>query len=350
MGKLISLCFPIYNRISTFRYTFSRTIEEVCKTSSDEIEVVVSVNPEESTIDETKLFLSEIQNKTEIIVNINPINIGIAGNGRRVFELASGKYIWMIGDDDFILPGCLEQVLKVVHEHPDIGWIYLAYARLNGYPENSKSKISEISSYVFRNLNGYLSNGKETIMKAHNVFGGRLLFSSVNIFLKSAWSEVAEDNKNDNPQLGAMFCSAAKGGCFLDPTVRVVAGGEVSWTGQSEYSNEINFFRDMYFSVGHGINKSEVDSLFRFYMQHEGLHLWFYVYKSILIGNRSVGKQALGLYFKTMPFQTILHTTFLPVDCFYLFVRHHFRNIKRRLCCTEYKKSYCADPYVASRI
>lgn len=348
MSKLISLCFPIYNRIETFKYTFSRTIDEVCKINSDEIEVVVSVNPDEKTIEETKKFLIEMQEKTHIVVNINETNIGIGGNGRKVFELATGKYIWMIGDDDYILEGCLDRILKAVHEHPDIGWIYLAYGRLDGYPEDEKSHIEELTSYLFKR-NGYIADGKSGVIEVHNRFGGKTLFSSANLFLKSAWQEIADENKNDNPQLGATFCAASKGGIYLDDNINVVAGGQTTWSAQADYSNLINYFRDMSFAINHGFTENEIHSMIRYSMRHNSLVLWFRAYRSLLRGNE-IGKQSLGFFFHIMPMQTVISTIFLPVIGCYLLLRNRYRNRVRRRVCIEYRNKDGADPVVVSRL
>lgn len=347
-NKLISLCFPIYNRINTFKYTFARTIDEVVRVHSDEIEVVVSVNPDRETLDETILFLNEIKKKTEIVVNINDENIGIGGNGRKVFEAASGKYIWMIGDDDFILPGCLERLLKAIHEHPDIGWMYLAYSRLNGYPEDTSSKIVELTSCLFKK-SGYLPDGKKSVIDAHNWFGGKMLFSSANIFLKSAWQEVADENMNDNPQLGASFCAASKGGIYLDDNINVVAGGQVTWSGQSDYSEAVNYFRDMRFAIDHGLNEAEINSMIRYRMRHDSLGLWFRIYRLIFRGN-PIGGQSLKFFFCIMPVQTVISTICLPIIAVYLLIRHTYRNYLRKQARNEYRKYTDPDPYVVSRL
>lgn len=294
MSKLISLCFPIYNRIETFKYTFSRTIDEVCKVNSDEIEVVVSVNPDERTIEETKRFLSEMQEKTKIVVNINETNIGIGGNGRKVFELATGKYIWMIGDDDFILQGCLDRILKAVHQHPDIGWIYLAYGRFDGYPEDEKAKIGELTSYLFKK-SGYIADGKSGVIEVHNRFGAKTLFSSANLFLKSAWQEIADENEEDNPQLSATFCAASRGGIYLENHINVIAGGQTTWSGQADYSNLVSYFRDMSLAINHGFSEGEINKMIRYRMRHDALGLWFRIYRLLLAGSE-LGKQSLGFF------------------------------------------------------
>lgn len=348
MEKLISLCFPIYNRIETFKYTFSRTIDEVCKINSEEIEIIVSVNPDEKTLDETKKYLTEMQKKTKILVNFNETNIGIGGNGRKVFELASGKYIWMIGDDDFILPGCLERILNAAHEHPDIGWFFLAHGRLNGYPESMDSKIMHLTSYLFKR-SGYIKNGKKTVIAAHKYFDGQILFSSANLFLKSAWQEVADDNEGDNPQLGATFCAATKGAVYLDNHINVVAGGQTTWSAQADYSMAVNYFRDMYFAIGHGFSKDEIDDMIRYRMRHSSLGLWFRIYRLVLTGNR-MGKQSLGFLFHIMPVQTVITTILLPLVACYLMIRHSYRNYVRKKMCEKYRKTDDADPYVVSRL
>lgn len=348
MEKLISMCFPIYNRLEVFKYTFSRTMEQVIQLNSDEIEVIVSVNPDECVLEETKNFLCKMQKKYDMIVNINDENLGISGNGRKVFELASGKYIWMIGDDDFVLPGCLERIVRILKEYPDIGWYYLAYARLDGYPNDECAKVIQVTTDLFAEK-GYKENGKKAIGEAHNIFGGSLLFSSTNLFLRKAWKEVAEEYKNHNPQLGAALCAAAKGGAYLDEKVGIVAGGIISWSARVDYSGAISYFRDIYFSIGHGFTQKEINGIIRYHMRHENLSLWFSIYRLIIKGN-DIGRRALLFFFNIMPLQTVLTTALLPFIGFYLFFRHSYRNYMRKQSCESYTHSVDADPYIVERI
>ena len=348
MEKLLSMCFPIYNRLDVFKYTFSRTMEQVIKLNSEEIEVVVSVNPDESVLEETKKFLYGMQNKYGMVVNINDENLGISGNGRKVFELANGKYIWMIGDDDFVLPGCLDRILRILKRHPDIGWYHLAFARLNGYPNDEKAIVQRITSYFFTQK-GYKKNGKKTVIDAHNKIGGDVLFSSANIFLREAWEEVAKEHPIHNPQLGATFCAASNGAAYLDIEVGVVAGGIISWSDRADYSNVVSYFRDMYFAIGHGFSQQEINNVISYCMRHEALCLWFYVYRLILARN-PIGKRSMSFLFRIMPLQTILTTVFLPFIGCYLWLRHSYRNYLRKQSCKNYVHSVDADPYVVERI
>lgn len=348
MNKLISMCFPIYNRIDAFKYTFSRTIEEVVKLDSNEIEVVVSVNPDEKTLNETKEFLLEMQKKTDIRVNINETNIGIGGNGRKVFEMATGKYIWMIGDDDFLLPGCLERVFQVIKQYPDVGWIHLEHARLDGYPNDEKACVFMLSNDLF-DKKGYFRDGKKIVTEAHNKMGANVLFSSTNLYLKEAWEKIANEHKEDNPQLAATFFSAAKGGAYLDDKISVVAGGERSWNSHVDYSLAINYFEDMYYAIGYDYSKKEIDRMIRYIMRHEKLLVWFRAYR-LLLKDKELGKKALLFYFDVMPIQTVVTTISLPLIGCYLCVRHTYRKFIRKKVCRKYALSADADPYVVSRL
>ena len=350
MEKLISMCFPIYNRIETFKYTFTKTMEEVIALNSDEIEVIVSVNPDEHTIAETKKFLSEMQKRAKIIVNINESNIGIAGNGRKVFELASGKYIWMIGDDDFLLPGCVGRVLREIKKHPDIGWFHLEHARLDGLPNDKNSKVIFLSNDMFHK-SGYFPNGKETVIEAHNISGANTLFSSANLYLREAWKELAGKytDGEHNPQLSATFYSASKGGAYLDHKISIVAGGERSWNSQVDYSTAINYFEDMYFTIGYGFSRQEIDRMIRHTMRHEKLLVWFRVCR-LFCKDTKLGKKASSFFLHVMPLQTIITMAFLPFIGVYLLFRHSVRNRAHKRACEEYIHSADADPQVVERI
>jgi glycosyltransferase involved in cell wall biosynthesis len=48
----------------------------------------------------------------------NPSNVGMLGNLRVCSALDSAKHVWLIGDDDFILPGALQRVVETVRANP----------------------------------------------------------------------------------------------------------------------------------------------------------------------------------------------------------------------------------------
>ena len=205
----LSLCMPIYNRLESFKYIFDRLIEDLKNFSSDEIEVIVSVNPSDDVLEETRNYLYEKKKDYDFFININETNIGIRDNLTKVISLAHGRMIWIIGDDDLILRGCVLRVMRILKKYPDVNWIYVAHARLNGFPNDTNAVITEVNNYQL--IGGYHKNGKDTAVKVHKRIGGRMLFSSSNIFLKSKYTELFEEVREFSPQLGFWLAGVFRG-------------------------------------------------------------------------------------------------------------------------------------------
>ena len=71
------------------------------------------------------------------------------GNLAVTSNLATGKFVWIIGDDDHIHDECLEHLLKVILFYDDIDFIYTNYTftHLND-PSNEFQIISESQQYI----------------------------------------------------------------------------------------------------------------------------------------------------------------------------------------------------------
>jgi glycosyltransferase involved in cell wall biosynthesis len=74
------------------------------------VEVVVSDN---ASTDDTASLIEERQRLGLRLRYLrNAQNVGPDANFLQCYESASGKYVWIIGDDDLLLPGALEHVLE----------------------------------------------------------------------------------------------------------------------------------------------------------------------------------------------------------------------------------------------
>ena len=118
----------------------AKTINQIEKevsalTIPNEVELIVIDN---ASTDGTRNYLKNI-NKSNLKVIRNSTNQGMLGN-LNVFALRSKlDYVWCLGNDDFLIPGALELVLKKVR-NSKLPIIYLNYSHalpeksLNGYP------------------------------------------------------------------------------------------------------------------------------------------------------------------------------------------------------------------------
>lgn len=105
---VLTIAIPTYNRSEFLRQLLDSLVEQV--RNEPRVEVVVSDN---ASTDSTASLIEEWRRSgIRLTYFRNPQNVGPDANFLQCFESASGKYVWIIGDDDQLLPGAIEQVLE----------------------------------------------------------------------------------------------------------------------------------------------------------------------------------------------------------------------------------------------
>lgn len=115
MSKLLSICIPTFEREDLFKLcieSLERNIATIEKNT--EIEVIVSINDsskyKQSILNQYKIL------EDYLVVIQNSKNIGGDKNIINCYKKASGKYIWIIGDDDYILDGGIACLIREIKE------------------------------------------------------------------------------------------------------------------------------------------------------------------------------------------------------------------------------------------
>jgi glycosyltransferase involved in cell wall biosynthesis len=94
-GPIVSVVIPTYNR----KHSIKRSIESVLVQSYDNIEIIIV---DDASTDGTNGVIYEFaKNKPNIIVIKNKNNLGLVDSLNRGVELAKGKYIARLDDDDY---------------------------------------------------------------------------------------------------------------------------------------------------------------------------------------------------------------------------------------------------------
>jgi O-antigen biosynthesis alpha-1,2-rahmnosyltransferase len=123
MNPILSICIPSYNR--------PRQISELllsidCNHENIEIVVCEDRSPKREQIRySVELFRSQSHYRVRYFEN--EINLGYDGNIRRLVELAVGKFVMFMGDDDLFIPGALNRFLQFLNEHEDKKYILRSY-------------------------------------------------------------------------------------------------------------------------------------------------------------------------------------------------------------------------------
>lgn len=325
--KLISICIPTYNRLEFMKFQLKNIYMQLKEINCEKVEVVVSVNPAN---DGTEEYLKYFATEENIVLNFNSYNIGGMKNIYAAIEKASGKYIWVVSDDDLLLPGAIKHVTDVLEKKKNIAWLHINAARLNDDPNKKNAKI--INPQYYWGKGGYFENGKQTLIKKFKTLDGAVLFSTANVLLRSSAIRLREKCAEDNmcSLLTCIFESALHGSAYIMDDINILAGGgETTWK-ERAYDVNVHHFNDALFElVNWGYTECEVKGIVRYRMTHEGLFIWFEILLQV-IKEPPKGIRDLKKYYSYLPITTIFCVLFSPILAGILFIRHHIRNLKRK--------------------
>ncbi len=117
----LSICIPTYNRASHLANCLNSIIS--CSLDSD-LKFQVCVSDNHST-DDTENVVRYFQSSIDIKYNKNTSNLGHARNFLKVVSMADGDFIWLIGDDDLLMPYAIVELYKLIDGHPDVEFFYV---------------------------------------------------------------------------------------------------------------------------------------------------------------------------------------------------------------------------------
>lgn len=118
---LLSIAIPTYNRAVYLKELLNVLIDQV--RDEPRIELIISDN---ATPDETPIVVEGfIKRGLNVRYLRNRENIGPDANFLQCFEMARGKYVWIFGDDDIIVPGGISKILALLTGR-DYSLVYLS--------------------------------------------------------------------------------------------------------------------------------------------------------------------------------------------------------------------------------
>lgn len=138
MDKLVTIGIPTYNRL----HYLKEAVESALAQTYPNIEIIISQNPykDESITQSISTWCQALARQNpKVRYQLNPRNLGSPANFNAIADAARGEYLAFIGDDDRLLPNCVEKLLKAMQ--PDTN---LAFS--NHYFINSEGKRMEKES------------------------------------------------------------------------------------------------------------------------------------------------------------------------------------------------------------
>lgn len=121
-APLLSICIPTRNRADLLALLLENITRE-CGAHMEHLEIVVSNN---ASSDATEAVVSN--SELPIVYGRQTATVGFARNLlHTAATLANGEYVWVIGDDDMILPGGIARVLASIAAAPDVDYHYVNF-------------------------------------------------------------------------------------------------------------------------------------------------------------------------------------------------------------------------------
>lgn len=157
LSPLVSIMIPTYRRPDLLRDAVKSALAQI---TTVPFEVVVVDNDSEQEMSTVVDQVMASFDATNLRHFRNEANIGLYGNWNRCIELARGRWLTILNDDDLLDPSFLAETLEIVSNNQSIHLVgcktRTQYLRNNKMPTTVLARVKRL----VRQLSGILSNHK----------------------------------------------------------------------------------------------------------------------------------------------------------------------------------------------
>lgn len=151
---ILTVAIPTYNR----SHTLEKVLRQLRQEENQCFRIIVSDN---HSSDDTVIMIRRYQkNMRDLDYSRNKENIGYAGNILKLYELVKTPYIWFLSDDETIIPGAMDKILRAIERYrPTVATFSHTYIDLFG--RNMITGVKE--DRVYSNLSKF--NNYQSLLK-----------------------------------------------------------------------------------------------------------------------------------------------------------------------------------------
>lgn len=117
----LSVCIPTFNRAGHLTNCLE-ALRVSRERAGIEVEVCVSDN---ASTDGTRAAVEAAQKRMPVTYRRNDSNLGIARNIVDAAGMASGEFVWILGDDDLVLPHALATLAGLIDANPRADYFFV---------------------------------------------------------------------------------------------------------------------------------------------------------------------------------------------------------------------------------
>lgn len=192
MNPKISICIPTHNRSDSLANCL-KSITIASRNNLERIEVCVSDN---ASTDDTSEVIKKAQQFLSITYHRNDVNLGIPNNFLNVVSLAKGEFVWLVGDDDLLLPDTFDRLLPLLDKYSEVDFFYLnsfhldkSYIDSKDHPFDTKELPSVMEPFSNKTDSGKLKFFELIDPRVSFDFLGGMFLSA---FRKSKWDSMVD--------------------------------------------------------------------------------------------------------------------------------------------------------------
>lgn len=186
----LSIAIPTYNRCNYLKELIPDLLEQCYEADKNYTEIEVIISDNASTDATSEYILKNFSNNKRIKYYQNDENIGADANFIKSVERATGRYVWLFGDDELLKNSSIVGVLNIIKKHSSS----LLIVKDESY--NTKLIHSQLFK-TYSDLVLFVSKKNPNFLLAHTLI-------TTNIFLKDIF-DIQRANDFISTNYGHMY-------------------------------------------------------------------------------------------------------------------------------------------------
>jgi glycosyltransferase involved in cell wall biosynthesis len=221
-GVTLTIGIPTYNGSAFIRDALDSVIRQISGELSSKVDILVSDN---GSTDGTPGIIKSYQESQPVRIHYtrNDVNIGYDRNVDKLFKNASGKFIWILADDDVLTDGALLKILELLGTNPGLKAVMVNFDKYDRTLQHVTDRVVIDGDKYCRDAETFLRGAK-----------ARYNLVSSLIFNKSAWNEENIDHMfgSNFIHVYVLFRLLLRGDSYIvhEPLIKMRMGSENSGT------------------------------------------------------------------------------------------------------------------------
>ena len=186
----LSICIPTYNRPKHLENCLNSIYISKKNCNSPNLEICISDNGSKHDI---RKIVNKFSNKLDIKFHRFKRNLGITPNFLKVVDMASGEFVWTIGNDDLIFPHSLSKIFSLLKKFNKTDYFFINSCNLSSsFLEKFKHPFSTYNLPKKMERFSKIKKSKSTIfwdMIDPEISFDFLLGMFLSLFRKKLWDE-----------------------------------------------------------------------------------------------------------------------------------------------------------------